>query len=296
MFSVPVSILFIIHKRLNGRLAKDDITLNLLKGLKTKLVIMKVERHLPADILKPFVEHYLFIESEQGMENRVLPDTGMVMGFRYKGTISDEIAGIKNNLPAALITGLRKSVRLINYAGQAATLLVIFKPGGAATFFKEPLHELFGVSLALDALIGQQKLAEIEEQLAEANDNFRRIAVVERFLLSRLYDAKPDLLIQYAIRQIRLAKGAIRIKDLVNTLPVSHDPFEKRFRKQTGSSPKQFSSIVRLRNLIESHDPSANLTETALSAGYFDQAHFIKDFRIFTGQTPHEFFRSTIYW
>ncbi|WP_419700997.1 DUF6597 domain-containing transcriptional factor [Mucilaginibacter sp. NFX135] len=167
---------------------------------------MKMERYLPAEILGPFVEHYLFIESEHGMENRVLPDTGMVMGFRYKGTISDEIAGIKNNLPTALLTGLRKSVRLINYLGQAASFLVIFKPGGATTFFKEPLHELFGVSLALDTLIGQQKLVEIEEQLAEAKDNFQRIAIIERFLLSRLYQTKSDLLIQYAIKQIRLSK------------------------------------------------------------------------------------------
>jgi AraC-like DNA-binding protein len=257
---------------------------------------MKMERYLPADILKPFVEHYLFIESEQGMENRVLPDTSVVMGFRYRGAISDEVAGIKNNLPGAVITGLRKSVRLINYWGQAATLLVIFKPGGAAAFFKEPMHELFGVSTALDALIGRQKVAEIEEQLSEANDSFQRIAIVERFLLSRLYQAKADSLIQQAIRQIRLSKGTVRIKDLVSTLPISHDPFEKRFRKITGTSPKQFSSIVRLRNLIENYDPAIDLTETALSAGYFDQAHFIKDFSAFTGQTPHEFFRSTIYW
>lgn len=257
---------------------------------------MKLERLLPADILEPFVENYLFIESDQGMENRVLPDTTMAMGFRYKGTISDEIAGIKNNLPHALITGLRKSVRLINYSGQTAMMLVVFKPGGAAAFFKEPLHELFGISVALDTLIGQQKLTELEEQLAEASDNFQRVAVVERFLLSRLYLAKSDLLIQHAIKQIRLTKGTLRIRDLVSTFPISHDPFEKRFRKITGTSPKQFSSIVRLRNLIENYDPTVDLTETALAAGYFDQAHFIKDFRTFTGQTPHEFFRSAILW
>ena len=255
-----------------------------------------MERHLPADILKPFVEHYLFIETEQGVENRVLPDTAIVMAFRYKGAISDEIAGIKNNLPGTVITGLRKSVRLINYSGQTATLLVIFKPGGAAAFFKEPLHEIFGVSLELDALISRRKLAEIEERLAEASDSSQRIAVIEQFLLSRLYQAKADLLIQQAIQQIRLSKGAVRIKNLVSTLPISHDPFEKRFRKITGTSHKQFSSIVRLRDLIENYDPTVDLTETALSAGYFDQAHFIKDFRTFTGQTPHEFFRSTIYW
>jgi AraC-like DNA-binding protein len=257
---------------------------------------MKMERYFPANILKPFIKTFMIIESEDRMVNRTLPDTSMVMAFRYKGVVSDEIEGVKSRLPAAVITGIRKSSRLINYSGRAATLLVIFKPGGAAAFFKEPLHELFGLSLSLDALISPGKLNEIEEQLAEAKDSQQRIAVIERFLISRLNETRPDLLIHHAIQQIQLANGAIRIKELVSTLPLSHDPFEKRFRRLTGTSPKQFSSIVRLRNVIDTYDPATNLTEAALTAGYFDQAHFIKDFRSFTGQSPLEFFKFPLYW
>jgi AraC-like DNA-binding protein len=148
----------------------------------------------------------------------------------------------------------------------------------------------------MDALISPGKLNEIEEQLAGAKDSLQRIAVVERFLISRLNETRPDLLIHHAIQQIQLTNGSIRIKELVKTLPLSHDPFEKRFRRLTGTSPKQFSSIVRLRNVIDTYDPAANLTEAALTAGYFDQAHFIKDFRLFTGQTPVEFFKFPLYW
>jgi AraC-like DNA-binding protein len=53
---------------------------------------------------------------------------------------------------------------------------------------------------------------------------------------------------------------------------------------------------VRLRKVIDTYDPATNLTEAALTAGYFDQAHFIKDFRSFTGQSPQEFFKSPLYW
>jgi AraC-like DNA-binding protein len=257
---------------------------------------MKMERYFPANILKPFIKTFMIIESEDGMVNRTLPDTSMVMAFRYRGVVSDEIEGVKSRLPAAVITGIRKSSRLINYWGRAATLLVIFKPGGAAAFFKEPLHELFGLSLSLDALINAGKLNDIEEQLADAKGSLQRIAVIERFLISRLNETRPDLLIHHAIQQIQLANGSIRIKELVSTLPLSHDPFEKRFRRLTGTSPKQFSSIVRLRKVIDTYDPATNLTEAALTAGYFDQAHFIKDFRSFTGQSPQEFFKSPLYW
>jgi AraC-like DNA-binding protein len=257
---------------------------------------MKMERHLPVNILKPFIKTFMIIESEHGMENRTLPDTSMVIAFRYRGVVSDEVQGVKSKLPAAVITGIRKSSRLINYSRQAATLLVIFNPGGAAAFFKEPLHELFGISLSLDALISPGKLNEIEEQLTDAKDSLQRIAVIEHFLISRLNETRPDLLIHHAIQKIQFAHGSIRIKELVSTLPLSHDPFEKRFRRLTGTSPKQFSSIVRLRNVINNYDPAINMTETALTAGYFDQAHFIKDFTSFTGQTPLEFFKSPLYW
>jgi AraC-like DNA-binding protein len=257
---------------------------------------MKMEVHQPAPVLKPYIKTFMLIESEYGMQNRTLPDTSIVMGFRYRGTITDEILGAKSNLPASLITGLRRSWRLINYSGQAATLLVVFKPGGAAAFFKEPLHELFGSSLALDALISPGKLQEVEDQLAEAKNSLQRIAIIERFLLSRLGETRPDKLVHQAINQIQLSNGAIKIKDLVNSLPISNDPFEKRFRRLTGTSAKQFSSIVRLRHVINSHTPSKSLTETALAAGYFDQAHFIKDFKLFTGQTPLNFFKAPRFW
>ena len=257
---------------------------------------MKMGLHHPANILKPYIKTFLIIESECGMENRTLPDTSIVLAFRYRGAITDNSIGVKNNLPASLITGVRRSVRLINYSGHAAALLVIFKPGGASAFFKEPLHELFGSSLPLNDLMSAGKLKEVEEQLAEANNNLQRIAVIERFLRSLLRVSSPDLLIQQAIGQIQLNKGNLKIKQLVNSLPISHDPFEKRFRQLTGTSAKQFSSIVRMRHVIDNYTAPKSLTEAALSAGYFDQAHFIKDFKLFTGLTPLDFFRAPHYW
>ncbi|WP_419788622.1 helix-turn-helix domain-containing protein [Mucilaginibacter sp. SP1R1] len=256
-----------------------------------------MEQHLPASILKPFIKAFLLIESVHEIQNETLPDTSIVMAFRYRGTITDEIQGVKSILPNTLISGLRKSARIINYSAQTAALLVIFKPGGATAFFKEPFHELFGASLSLDTLVSVSALNEITEQLAEARSGLQRVAVIERFLISRLHAAaRPDLLVYDAIRQIQMTKGAVPIKKLLTTLPVSRDPFEKRFRRLTGTSPKQFSSIVRLRHMIDTYIPANSLTAAALTAGYFDQAHFIKDFKLFTGKAPLEFFKSPLYW
>jgi AraC-like DNA-binding protein len=257
---------------------------------------MKIERYSPSKRLKPFIKTFRIIESENGLENRILPDTSLVMAFRYKGSVAYTEEGLKRDIPASVVTGLRKSTRLMNYSKEAATLLVTFNEGGAAPFFNEPLHELFGMSVSLDQLIHRRHLSEIEERLAEAKNNWQRISIAEGFLLSLLEEPRLDPLILRAIQKIKDTNGNLRIKELATSLSISQDPFEKRFRRVIGTSPKQFSNIVRLRHLIEGYQPAISLTDTALVAGYFDQAHFIKEFKSFTGQTPKDFFQSPPAW
>lgn len=257
---------------------------------------MKLERYPPSLLLRPFVRTFLVIESESGMENTVLPDTGIVMAFRFRGSVMQKEEGKVDRLPASVISGLRRSSRLLAYERQTANLLVTFTEGGAAAFFKAPLHELFGDSVSLDNFFPRSRLNDIEEQLAEAENDRSRIAIVERFLLSVIQESNEDRLILAAIQRIREANGNLSIKQLLAKLPVSRDPFEKRFRRATGASPKQFAGIIRMRHLIAHYSHAHTLTHVAYEAGYFDQAHFIKDFRTFTGQAPRDFFRSGAYW
>jgi AraC-like DNA-binding protein len=257
---------------------------------------LKIESYLPADGLKPFVKTFLFIESTRATVNKLLPDTSIVLAFRLRGSITDKSQDDDRHLPASVITGLRRSPRFLLYADKTACLLVIFKEGGAATVFNEPLHELFSKSLSLDELVPRSQLQLIEEQLYQADDNKARVNVIERFLLSRLHYGQPDQLINHAIQKIKLVKGNVKVRNLAGDMAISLDPFEKRFRRVTGISPKQFADTVRLRSLIGQFSISENLTNIALEAGYFDQAHFNKDFHSFTGLAPQQFFRSAAWW
>lgn len=257
---------------------------------------MKMERHLPIAILRPFVKAFLIIESSEGMENTTLPDTSVVMSFRMKGTVIHVTQTLMNQLPGTGLSGLRKSARLLKYAPDTANLLVIFQEGGAAAFFKAPLHELFEAQQPLDDLVRLHKIREVEERLSEATDTQQRIGVVEQFLLAELRTHEPDLLVHHAVQQIKDTNGNIKIKSLAADLYISQDAFEKRFRRSIGTTPKQFSAIVRLRHLLDHYNAAESLTEAAYKAGYFDQAHFIKDFKAFTGRTPQEFFQNATWW
>jgi len=257
---------------------------------------MKLEDHLPTKLLSPFIKTYRIIESQDELVNRVLPNISVAMAFRFKG----QNAYLNDNehffLPTITLSGLRKSVRLIKYLPNTSTIIVLFKETGASAFFREPLHEIYEQSVSLDSFFSRTEILIIEEKLSEAESNKERITIIEQFLVSKLCFNKPDDLVSEAVAKIYKTKESIKIKELANTLHISQDAFEKRFRRIVGTTPKQFSSIVRMSAVIKQTQNSSSFLDLALDSGYFDQAHFNKDFKLFTGQTPTEFYKSASFW
>ena len=136
----------------------------------------------------------------------------------------------------------------------------------------------------------RSELLLLEEQLREANTDKKRIDAVEQFLITKIKPAEPDKLVLTALSLIHKSKGNIRIKELIEQLHTSQSPLEKRFRKAVGASPKKFASIVRMKNLLQQHTSCHSLTALGYEAGFYDQAHFIKEFKNFTGDTPDNYF------
>jgi hypothetical protein len=180
---------------------------------------VKIERIIPADILKPFIRTFIIIESENGTVNEILPDTSIVMAFRLKGFTSSGKT-IRHPIPASAVSGLTNSSRIIDYAKQSATLLVVFTEGGASAFFNHPLHELFSAHISLDNFIPCDETNEIENRLAEALNNNERIYIIERFLLSNLKKPAIDPLMHHAIGRIKASNGSIKIKELAASLNI----------------------------------------------------------------------------
>jgi AraC-like DNA-binding protein len=222
---------------------------------------------------------------------KVLPDTGVVIGFQFKGRLFRVDDGNAVALDTSGISGLADHHRSFRNLPGTGTILVFFKEAGAAPFFRQPLHEIFRESITLDNFMLRSELLCLEEQLIEAPTNRERIAWLEKFLIGRMSHSEPDKLVLAALALIHQSKGNIRIKDLVQQLHTSQSPLEKRFRAAVGASPKKFTSIVRLKNLLQQYPTTGSLTELGYEAGFYDQAHFIKEFKAFTGDTPENYFR-----
>ena len=252
---------------------------------------MEVKHFIPSDFLKPYVKSFTIVACKKERRNILVPDTSLVMALPLKGNASAIFADGAYALP--LITGIRHTSRIVDYASDTATLLVHFTEGNAVSFLHHPLHELFENAISLEHFISQSLLSQLIEELAEALSDKERIAITEKFLLSMLKPQTPDLLVLNAVRSIKKAQGNLTVGELSNQFYISQDAFEKRFRKLVGASPKQFAKIVRLREAIQLYSSVKSFTQLAHEAGYFDQAHFIKDFKTFTSQTPKSYFKST---
>lgn len=143
---------------------------------------------------------------------------------------------------------------------------------------------------SFDDLMLHSQMDVVVDKLCEAQHDAARIAVVEEFLLSRLNSNASDPMVLLAVQLIRQSNGSAKMTSLAEKLNISQSRFEKRFRKIVGCSPKKFASLVRLNHVITSDAAKSDLMSIGLDAGYFDQAHFIKDFKSYTGQTPEQFF------
>lgn len=257
---------------------------------------MQLIQHPPSEELRPYIKSYKIVESPRRITNRVLPQTSFSMVIRYRGEISCLNGANGRPLEPAIFSGLQRSARIIHYSPGTSAIIIVFTETGLPAFFRRPLHELFGRSVPLEEVFTTPEVAALQDQFTASRSHARRIESLERFLMQKLTGVRNDKLISIAIDRIYATGGNIRIKALIKELYVSQDTFEKRFRKTTGATPKQFSHIVKMNSAISRYKSVPRFADLAFENGYYDQSHFNKDFKLFTGQTPTDFFQSPRFW
>lgn len=252
---------------------------------------MKFQTYSPVEKLSPYISRFAISENEFAGEYKVFPSSGLVIGFQYKGELSTLNENGENKLSTAGISGISDTYKVFKNSSGIGTVLVYFTEIGFAHFAAHPVNELFNLSVSLEDVFEKEKVREVEEKLSEALTDKHRIQIVEQFLFSQLKEVQTDKLIEEAVRIIYESRGTIRIGKLIERLFISQSPFEKRFRKVVGTTPKKFASIIRFNALLGDLKRSKSLTEICYENHFFDQAHFIREFKHFTGDTPENFKR-----
>lgn len=130
----------------------------------------------------------------------------------------------------------------------------------------------------------------MEDSLRCAVSDEERILIIEKFLLRILRNNNPDLLIVDAVHSIVKSNGHIAISQLAKNYHLCQKQFYRKFISAIGINPKLFSRIVRFQHTLELMDNMKfKQLDYALNSGFYDQAHFIKEFSQFAGYTPKEY-------
>ena len=251
----------------------------------------------PVPGLAGVVRSFTIVETEHEVTSTLVPETGFLLGIRHSGSaalLHDSSSA--EALPDWSITGIRDSVRRIRTTPGGGLIVVNFRETGASRVFSAPPLELSNTTASLKEWLPKLPLEQLQMNLNAAGDNRSRIALIEDFLGKQKNLRPPDSMVDAAVRTMRARRGKIAIRSLVQQIGISQERFEKRFRREVGTSPKQFCSLLRLRFALTTYRPGRTLTDLALEAGYYDQSHFIREFRAVTGESPLRFLRRAEYW
>lgn len=215
-----------------------------------------------------------------GGETTVLPSGAAVLGFQLSGRVRAGDA----LLSVAGVTGIQRSARRYDYVGATRSVLVRFTPQGASCL-GVPASELSNESVALDALLSGSR--QTVERVQGARTIAEGIAIIEDLLARRPFTADP--LVERAIRLLQAEPDEdTSIARIARTLSMSERQLERRFLDRVGTTPKRYASVRRFERAAALVGSGAPLGQVALDAGYYDQSHFIRELRRFSGMTPGE--------
>jgi AraC-like DNA-binding protein len=190
----------------------------------------------------------------------------------------------------SFVAGLDESYSDTEHAGHQHGLEVKLAPLAARSLLGLPAHELSGRVVPLDGVLGRPA-GELTERLADAPDWPARFALLDAALTHRQARA-PSIAsdISHAWRRLVASHGGVSIAGLADELGWSRRHFGTRFREHVGLAPKPAARVLRFRRAVAllERDDGARLAEIAQDCGYYDQAHFNRDFRAFAGSSPRE--------
>ncbi|MCS4305434.1 AraC-like DNA-binding protein [Chryseobacterium sp. BIGb0232] len=221
----------------------------------------------------------------------IVPDGCMEMIFHYGDLYKQYIDGEAVVQPRYCVFGQLTEPLRIESTGITGIFSVRFHHDGFLPFATIPIKQMDDKAVPLDDLFGTAG-TELGEKVFQSNTIQEKIDLVESFLRERLNTETIDRIVQSTIDILLQVNGQISVNELSQQTNINRRQLERRFSSAIGMSPKQLSKTIRLQSILKHllHKEYVNLTTLAYDAEYYDQAHFIKDFKEFTGLTPKEFY------
>lgn len=261
--------------------------------------------HYPAAPLSAFVE--CFYTSEGPMPyavERVMPAPCADLKINFGTALRARCAGDdavteggrtgKGSIPESLgeswCMGVWDEYHTVTWPDNPDYIGVRFRPGGAFAVLGVETGELANRVVALDAVLGRFA-GEVRERLYEAGSRRARFAVLEVMLTAAIRRSTDHNRITPVLKALEASHGHVAVSALSQSSGMSQKHLITLFNRLVGVPPKTMGRLYRMQHLIDTLDIARPVvwTEVAQDNFYFDQAHFNKDFKRFTGYTPGEY-------
>lgn len=246
----------------------------------------------PAEDVARFIEHYWFVTHAPGevvdLRVDVFVDGRADLIFNFGAAYRREILGgatreiARSNLDAQRLDPIR-----IHQRGAVRTTGIRFRLGGLGPFVRTPLRALTNTTPSPSEVFGATASA-LEEALRGTHDLDAQAKLLDAFFRSQLVDEPALEEFQRALAASVASDGAATVEGISKSAGLTARQTERLFARYLGLPPKTLGRVLRFQRTMRAlmRDPGCALADVAADAGYFDQAHFIKDFRRMTGGVP----------
>jgi len=246
----------------------------------------------PAPELRPYIEHYWFVEQMAGealdLRVDVFVDARADLIFNFGVAYTREVIGGVTSQHAASNLDAQRTVPIrIVQRGAVVVCGVRFHLGGLGAFTRTALAPWTGLTPAPAEVLGEGATA-LEATLGAQADHDARARALDRFFLERLQLDPSYLAFASTLAELTRCDGQTTVEALSHLAGTSARQVERGFARHLGIPPKTVARILRFQRAMRAlmRDPGGALADVAADAGYFDQAHFVRDFRRMTGGVP----------
>lgn len=256
---------------------------------------MHYEEFEPEEQLKPYVKCFWMLESDDPgphEKQRIFPDGSIEWIFHYRDLFrkyTDENQFIIQ--PNCFLHGQLKRYFDLQATGKKGIFSVRFHPAGLQPFIDFPVDSITDKTLETIHCWPEEKIKKLIEQVISASTP-ERIELVSAFLLEHYDSKRDDVTIRRTVEQLIHSGGNCSVEELSSSAAISRRVLERRFQSAVGLSPKLLARIIRFNRMLQLIESSNFSTFTGLAheSGFYDQAHFIRDFKDLTGLNPRKYF------
>jgi AraC-like DNA-binding protein len=257
--------------------------------------------HIRHPALKAYIQYFIFFTQEtvDRFSYQTFPNTNLCLAIykdnnvTYKRSDRENLCTIApgNSRISSRLFGFHQQPFKVDINSNLDQICILFHPGGLRAITKSPYGELVKEESVFECIFGNHRC--FLEDIFERSDPYERGTLLEDFLSKRIA-AHDNLRTHLLLHHIYKLKGSVSVQDLSRSLKINESTLYRSFIASLGQSPKDFIQTVRFRNALSLmlEQQYRNLTELTYTAMFYDQSHFIKDFKKRSGSLPNSLYKN----